>query len=108
MAWFPEPNITDTESYYTFFRFVNNAVEGLFFPVIILVIWIVSFTAMLFSGSYDRPSGAKAWIFACFFCSILAVPLVVLDLMARKYMYILFVLLGIGVIWIILEGRSSD
>lgn len=105
--WFLEPNVTDTESYYTFFRYINNAAEGLFFPVILLVIWVVAFVAMLFSGNLIRPNAAKAWIFASFFTMILSIPLTVLDLVAAKYMYISIVFLGIGVLWHILEGGGD-
>jgi len=106
-TWFLEPTANDTLDYYTFFRYVNNAVEGLFFPIMLLVIWVISFIAMLFSGSTYRPSASKAWIWASFFTTILAIPLGVLDLVARKYMYISIVMLGIGVIWLILEGSSE-
>lgn len=106
-TWFLEPNAADTDSYYTFFRYINNAVEGLFFPVILSVVWIISFMAMLFSGSYTRPSASKAWVFASFFTMILAIPLTVLNLLAARYMYISIILLGVGVIWIILEQGAE-
>lgn len=101
--WFLEPNATDTGGYFEFFRYVNNVVEGLFFPAMLLVVWVIAFIAMLFSGSYQRPSASKAWVFASFFTVILSIPLTILNLVAAKYMYILIILLGIGVIWIILE-----
>lgn len=106
-TWFIEPNSSDTGGAFQFFRFTNNAVEGLFFPVILLVIWVISFTTMLFSGSYMRPSAAKAWTFASFFTMILSIGLVVLDLVAPKWMYVAIVLTGIGVLWLIIEQGSE-
>jgi len=102
-TWFITPNSSDVGGLFEFFRYVNATVEGLFFPVILLVIWIISFISMLFSGSYTRPSAAKAWIFASFFSMVLSIILVVLNLLAPKYMYILIVFLGIGALWLIIE-----
>jgi len=105
--WFAEPNQTDMIGIFELFRYINNSVEGLFFPVMLLVIWIVSFIALLFSGSIERPSAAKAWTFASFFVTILSMPLVILGLVAQRYMYISIILLGIGALWLILEsGRD--
>lgn len=101
------PNKTDTEGIYELFRYVNNTAGGIFFPVIILVIWIIAFVSMLFSGNLERPSSSKAWIFASFVSSILSILLSILGLMASKYMYINFVLLGFGVLWAILENSKE-
>ena len=105
--WFLEPTANDTGGYFEFFRYVNNAADGLFFPVILLTIWFITFISMLYSGGPSRPSAAKALVFASFFTSVLAVPLAVLDFLAKRYMYISIVMLGIGVIWLILESGSE-
>lgn len=105
--WFIEPVSGDTNDLFTFFNYVNNATGGLFFPVILLVIWVISFVAMLFSGNYQRPSAAKAWTFASFFAMVLSIPLAVLDVLSKRYMYITIVMLGIGALWLILEGKGN-
>jgi len=52
-TWFPEPTSADSGGYFEFFRYVNNVAEGMFFPVILLVIWIIAFVSMLFSGNFE-------------------------------------------------------
>lgn len=105
--WYIEPTANDTAGIYEFFRYVNNVSSGLFFPVILLVVWIISFITMLFSGSADRPSASKAWVFSSFLTMVLAIPLTVMDLVASKYMYMTILFLGIGVLWLILENARE-
>jgi len=107
-TWFVEPNASDMGGYYEYFNYIGNAAsEGLFFPIMLLVIWVISFVSMLFLGSMERPAAAKAWIFASFFSMVLAIPLATLGFIASKFMYYTIVLLAIGVMWIILEGSRE-
>lgn len=105
--WFLEPTSADQGGIFEFFRYINNATDQLFFPVIILVIWIIAFINMLFSGNIYRPGAVKAWIFTNFFCGILLTILAVANLISRKYVYISIILLGIGVLWMILESSRD-
>jgi len=107
MAYYEEPTGSDTESIYTIFDYVNRTAGGYFFPVMLLVIWIVAFISMLASGNISRPSASKAWVFASFLTSILSIPLAILDLVGARYMYLSFLMLGIGAIWAILEGGNE-
>lgn len=103
-TWYTEPSASDLSGGWNFFRWINAITGGLFFPVVLLVIWIICFVAMLFSGNSQSPSGSKAWTFASFISSVLSILLVVAELMAKEWMYASFVLLGIGVVWAILEN----
>jgi hypothetical protein len=106
--WYVEPNGTDTTGIFEYFSYINNtATDGFFFPVILLVIWVISFISMLASGSFERPSAAKAWVFSSFFTTIMSIILVVADLVAMKWMYVSIVMLGIGGLWLVLENARE-
>jgi hypothetical protein len=64
-------------------------------PVMIGVIWVV---ALIGSISEGRES-SRAFIFASFICSVMAVALSLVSLLNSQYMYFLFLLTGAGIIW---------
>jgi hypothetical protein len=100
MAYYQTPNIDDTKGFYEYFGFVNTAAGGLFFPAMIFVIWIVIFLAV---KSYSTP---KAFTFASFMCSILSILLAVMDYISPKIMYVFFIFLVIGLVWLKLDTES--
>lgn len=96
----PEMNANDTANLYSLYSYVNHtATEGLFFPIILLAVWIIAFIGSLAKGSHS----SIGFIFATFICCILAVPLVFMNFLGNWYMYGLFLMLGLGVVWIYLE-----
>jgi len=97
MAYYAEPNSTDTVGFYEFFRYVNTTAEGLFFPVILLVVWVV-----IFVGT-KQYSTARAWTVASAITAFLSIPLAITSLIASRYMYLSFVLTAVGVLWLKLE-----
>lgn len=98
MTYYPVPTGNDTKGFFEMFKFIGvTASEGLFWPVILLVIWVVAFLAL---KSY---STSRAWTFASFFCSILGIMLAVLDYMAPNWMYLCFFLTAVGLVWLKLE-----
>lgn len=98
--YYVQPTGNETKGFYELFGYIGRtATEGLFWPVILLVIWIVSFLAM------KQYSTSRAWTFASFFCSILAIPLAVLDYIAPKWMYLVIMLTLIGFVWLKLEAQ---
>jgi len=99
MAYYPTPTNNDTQGIYEYFNYVNNVADGLFFPVIIFVIWFISFFAI------KQYSTSRAWTFASFFCSILAMTLTVLNLINSKFMYAFFIATVIGFVWLKLESQ---
>jgi hypothetical protein len=92
---YPILNATDTGSLYTLFSFVNNGVAGMFMPIMLAVIWIIAFIGILSEGR----QASRAWVFASFISSILAVILALIGMLSPNYMYFIFILTGIGVIW---------
>lgn len=98
MAIYTEPTGNDTSGIYEFFNYINGtATEGLFFPIIVLVIWIITFLAT------KQYSTSRAWTVASFLTSFLSVLLAVANLIDPKWMYLSFVFTAIGIIWLKLE-----
>lgn len=94
MAYYPTPTGNDTRGLFEFFAYTNTVSDGLMFPVIMLVIWVIMFIAT------KRYSVSRAWTMSSFFCFILSVPLVVMGMFSPKYMYLLILLLAVGVVWL--------
>ena len=96
----PEMTANDTGNLLNLFGYVQHtATDGLMFPLILLAIWIVGLIGSLSEGRQF----SLAFIFASFITSILAVPLVFINLLSSSYMYFLFILVGLGIIWMYLD-----
>lgn len=99
MTYYTTPTGNQTAGFYEFFGFIGrSATEGLFWPVMLLVIWVVGFLAM---KSY---STSRAWTFASFFCAMLSIMLAVLDYMNPKWMYLTIFMTVVGFVWLKLEN----
>jgi len=70
--------------------YVNNVSDGIFFPLTLLGLFIIMFVTS------SRFGIARGFVFSSFFCSILAIFLVVGGMLNPNYMYFLFVLLAGG------------
>lgn len=107
--WYSYPNSTDSESLYSFFNFINNTTDGLFFPVILLAIWFISFV-----GSYKymprtgASQSARAWVFSSFPVSVLSILTAVMGFLSSKYMYLSFILLAGGVLWLKISTPTTE
>ena len=98
MAYYIVPTGNETAGIYEMFKYVTNvATEGLFFLVMIIVIWIIAFLAT------KQYSNSRAFFFASFFCSILSMILATLDLLAPRFMYLFIIFTAIGFVWLKLE-----
>jgi len=96
-TYYPVPNATDTRDLLSIFQWISNsATDGLFFPLMILVVWVVQFIGVLAEG---RPS-SRAWLFASFTATILSVILGILAMMAQKWVYLLVLMVSLGVFWV--------
>jgi len=103
-SWYQYPNSTDTSGLFEFYRFINNEVTGyLFFPAMLLVIWFIAFVGVFSSGGLNRAAGARAWTFASFLCFILSIFLTTMEFLAPKFMYLSFIFLSIGILWLKIE-----
>lgn len=96
-SYYPVANATDTRDLLSIFQFVSNDLTGgLFFPIMILVIWIVQFISVLAEGR----QASRAWIFASFTATILSIMLGILALIEQKWIYLLIILGSLGAFWI--------
>ena len=109
------PNASDTKGMFELFRYINNIQRvgqaepiGLFFPVMLLVIFFISFISLLgFGYSRGTTSASKALTFSSFFVSILAMMLATMNLLAHRWMYLSIIATGLGAIWLILENAGT-
>lgn len=98
---FTLPTVNDTQDLFTIFQFVNNSASGgLFFPMILLAIWAISFIGSIAEGK----EAVRAWIFASFTAGILGILLGVMGFLSRQYMYLLILFVAFGVFWIRLQN----
>jgi len=103
MAYYEYPNATDSESFGNVMGYINRTADGLFFPIILLVIWFISFITILSNEGQGRAGAAKAFTFSSFLTSILSMMLVLLNFMAVKFLYMQFIFVAVGVIWLKME-----
>ena len=96
MAYYPEMNVTDTADMFTLFRYVNYVSGGLFFPIILLVIFSITLIGSVLAG---KPA-YRGFTYASFVCSILSIVLALMNFLSKQYMYFSFFLVGIGLIWV--------
>ncbi len=96
-TYFPVPTVNDTRDLLAVFQFVSNeATQGLFFPIMILTIWVIQFIGVIAEG---RPA-SRAWVFASFVSTILAIILGILAMVAQKWIYLLILMVSIGAFWV--------
>ncbi|MHA1482672.1 MAG: hypothetical protein ACTSQA_04445 [Candidatus Heimdallarchaeaceae archaeon] len=90
---FPTPTANQTRDMFEIFKFINNdASGGIFFPIMLLVIWVIGFVGAIAEGREPH----RAWIFSFFIISILGI---ILSLMDFLYFYFSILMLAIGVFW---------
>ena len=99
--YYAYPNGTEGDGLLNLLGYVNTVSDGIFFPVIFLIVYAVVLIISLY-----QTSASRSIIFASFFVGILAMPAAILGLLAPKFMYLLLLSLGIGVLFKTLEDRS--
>ena len=103
-TYYPVPNATDTRDLLSIFQWISNvATEGLFFPLMILAIWVIQFIGVMAEG---RPA-SRAWVFASFTATILSIILGILAMMAQKWIYLLILMVSIGAFWVRLVSAKQ-
>ncbi|MCH8329621.1 MAG: hypothetical protein IIB81_04485 [Nanoarchaeota archaeon] len=103
MAIYDTPNVNETADLFSIFQFVNKVTEGLFFPVILMTIWLIAFIGAI---AEERPA-SRAFIFSSFISTILGVLLAIMGLLSVTYVYFLILLIAFGIFWIRLEGSRN-
>lgn len=97
MAYYPTPTVNDTKSLLAVTKFINTdgVTGGLFMPVMLLVIWFIMFFGLM----GNRRGGSRAWIYASFVSTILAILLGMIALISQKYVYLAIIAFSLGVFW---------
>ena len=99
MTYYDVPEINSTRSLYDLFHFITNTTtDGLFFAVMLLVVWVISFMSLKGFGN------SRAFTFASFLCAILGIILGVLDLLSQRWMYLAIFMTLVGFVWLKLES----
>lgn len=102
-SYYPVPDVNDTADLLSIFRFTSDLTLGLFFPIMIFVIWVVQFVGVLSEG---RPA-SRAFVFASFTATILSILLGILALMQQKWIYLLVIAVSLGAFWIKLASSKE-
>lgn len=105
--YYSMPSHNDTLGFVEIASYLNSVGEGLVFPVILLVIWVIIFVAGLGLSAGSRSGAGKGWTFASFICMILGIILSTLNLMAARYMYLLIIMTAFGAAWLIIESSKE-
>jgi len=96
-TYFPTPTPEQSRDLLSIFQFVSNDLtNGLFFPIMVLVIWVVQFIGVL---AENRPA-SRAWVYASFTATILSIILGLLALIEQKWIYLLIIAVSLGAFWI--------
>jgi hypothetical protein len=85
------------------FKGINEGVGGIFMPIMLLVVW---FVAMIGAISEGRQA-SRAFIFASFIVSVLAIILSLIGFLNSQYMYFSFLLVAGGLVWYKLESAPG-
>jgi len=103
-SYYPIPTVNDTSDLLAIFQFVSNDLTGgLFFPIMILVIWIVQFIG----GIAENRPASRAWVYASFTATVLSIMLGLLAMMEQKWIYLLVILVSLGAFWIKLASARE-
>lgn len=103
----PYPYPTDlgnsSQNLYTLTRWVNDGIGGIMMPIMLVVIWIIIFIGTLSEGR----QASRGFVFASFICSVLAIILCLVGMLANQYMYFSFLMVAGGIIWYNLENSPG-
>lgn len=94
------PTVNETSSFNSFVTYINTVTGNLFLPFALLSMFIILWVSTLNFG------GARSFTFASLCTAILSIFLVVGNFLSSTYMYLSFVLVGIGFLLMIL-GKSA-
>lgn len=104
-TYYPIPQPEDTRDLLAVFQFISNDLTGgLFFPIMILVVWTVQFIGVLAEG---RPA-SRGWVFASFVSTILSMMLGILALLEQRWVYLLVIMTSFGLFWLKLAKSKSQ
>ena len=96
---YPVPTVNDSGGIFEYFNYVNTVSDGFFFLVMVGLIWILVFI------NSKNFSNSRAFTYASFVSSILAILLALANLIAPMYMYLMIFMFASGLVWLKLEVR---
>lgn len=102
-TYYPRPSQNDTVDLLTTFQFISTASSDLFFPIMILVIFVVQVTTVIAEGR----KATGAFIFGAFTSFILSVMLGILALISSQYIYLIVIILAFSLFWLKLVGAKE-
>jgi len=92
---YPTMNITDEGGLLDIFQYVNGVADGLFFPIMVGVMFFISFIIGI-----RTTTPARSLTFSCFICMVSTMILSVLELVAPKIMYLFILGFAVGLWWV--------
>lgn len=95
MTRFLEMGANDTQDFLSLFQFINNASNGAFFPIVLVLIWVIAFLG----GLADNRSASTSWVFASFLSIILGSVMTMMGVLSSTYLLFLILLLVFGIGW---------
>ena len=101
---YPVMNRTNSGDILQLFHYVNTLTDGLFFPVMLLVVWTIQFIGMISQGQ----GASKAWIYAGFTSSVLAIMLGILAFVSQKWVYLIIISVSLGAFWFKVVNTSTS
>jgi len=92
---YPKMNITDEGGLLDIFQYVNTVSDGIFFPIMVGVVFFISFIIGI-----RTTTPARSLTFSCFICMFSSMILSVLELIAPKIMYLFILGFAVGLFWV--------
>lgn len=102
-TYYPKPTMNQTQDLLGVFQFINTASLDLFFPIMILVIFVVQVTTVIAEGR----KATGAFIFGAFTSFILSVMLGILALISSQWIYLIVLILAFSLFWLKLVGARE-
>ena len=93
----------DFSDFLTVSTCANTISSNILMPLILGTIWLI----MLIGISYTGRSFFRGLTFSSLICSVLSIFLVFLNFLNKDYMYLLFILTGVGLIGVKLSEAPS-
>jgi hypothetical protein len=86
------PTENQTLGFNEIVAWTNDVTNNLLFPLILLAMFVISFVGTMHFGN------GKAFTYSMFFCSILAIFMVVARMLNPAWMYLCFIGLGVALL----------
>lgn len=85
------------------FGWVNSVTQNMFFPMILIAVFVITFAKMLFNPAN---SASKSFSAASFMVMVLSVFARVLDFVDTGFMSIFIIMTAVGAMWMHMENKS--